>query len=79
MNFILTKHFYERLIQRNWNLNIVKEVINNPDKVENQEDWKIKYLKFDGEKYIHIVVAKNNNWTYTLITYYKTSKLKYLK
>jgi len=78
MKFILTKHFYERLVQRWWSIKLVEDVINRADKIEKQEDNKIKYLKFDWEKYIHIVVAKNNNNEYILITYYKTSKSKYL-
>ena len=78
MKFILTKHFYERLIERWWNIKLIEGIINNPDKIIEQEKNKIKYLKFDWEKYIHIVVARNENGEYTLITYYKTSKSKYL-
>jgi len=79
MKLKLTKHFYERLIERWGSLEVVRQTILNPDKIEEQGDKKIKYLKFDGKKYIHVVVSRNEEWYYVLITYYKTTKVKLIK
>ena len=78
MKLKLTKHFYERLVERGWDLNIIREVILNPDKVEKQDNEKLKYLKFDWKRYIHVVVSRIDGENYILITYYKTTKTKLL-
>jgi hypothetical protein len=74
MNLYPTKHFLLRIDERKWDWDEIENIILYPDKVEYQEDGKVKYIKFDGVKYYHVVVARKDNNTYILITYYKTSK-----
>lgn len=79
MTLIFTKHLIERYKDRQFTADLLARIISEYDRVIQQSENTYKYIKII-DSYAHIVVAKEQDTDYILITYYKTSQIsKYLK
>lgn len=78
MGFLFTKHIITKFTEKPFTTELLANIINNPDKVEYQEEDKIIASKIiDG--YLHRLAYRMQGNDYVLITYYSTSKVdKYI-
>ena len=78
MNY--SNHAEEELLRRKISKNTIELVVNDPDQILELEDDIIIYqsiIEFDNKKkYLVRVVVSENKDSKTLITVYKTSKIK---
>ena len=78
MNY--SNHAEEELLRRKISKKTIELIVNDPDQILKLEDYIIIYqsiIEFDNKKkYLVRVVVSENKDSKTLITVYKTSKIK---
>jgi len=77
MNY--SNHAEEELLRRKISKNTIELVVNDPDQILELEDDIIIYqsiIEFDNKKKYLVIVIANKKNPKTIITVYKTSKIK---
>lgn len=75
MSIIFTKHILEKYYERYFTIELLSDILRDPDAIENQSDGIDCYKKIIGN-YIHLLYVKIEWTDYKLITYIKSSKIK---
>lgn len=78
LRFRLTKHFKEKMIQREIKLEHVRMAVESPDILRHRDNSKILVKKRVGDRVIVVVYSEDDVWSTTyivLITAYYTNKL----
>lgn len=79
MNIQYSNHAKEELIRRKISKEIIEGIVNDPDQILKVEDDIIIYqsiIEFDNKKKYLVRVIANKKNPKTIITVYKTSKIK---
>lgn len=79
---LFSKHALEQIAQRNIEIEIVQNVIDQPDSMDQSELSNVIYqkkVKFENEDFLVRVFVNQINEPHLVITAYKTSKLNKYK
>lgn len=74
MSLIFTKHILEKYHERYFTIELLTDILRNPDSINHQLDGIDCYKKVIGT-YIHMLYVKMEGNDYKLITYIKSSKI----
>ncbi|TAL70915.1 MAG: DUF4258 domain-containing protein [Bacteroidetes bacterium] len=78
MNYILTEHASKKIKKRKISLNLIEEVIQNPQQILYQDDLLIyqSIVVFNNKEYLLKIYVNQNVGPNKIVTVYMTSKIK---
>ncbi len=79
MNFILSPHAEEKIIQRQISLKILQDILNNPEQILEEDGLKVyqgTFVTINNQTYLLRIYINDLVEPQKIVTLYVTSKLK---